>query len=211
MKPTEKEDKRKEHGAIIVEATISLTVFMFAMFTFLSIIQIAYTQSRMSVALSCATKQIAEYAHVYYATGMNEALTGSGGKSSDLANQVAEFIQNLGGNLGSIDSELGQYVTDAGSALSGDSLADLAKGQLGQTLVLQMMKANLVNGTGDTAEAFLQRNHVDGLDMMESKFLEGTSNDIFMRVKYTIHVVQLLDIDFSFQMSCWAYTTAWGK
>lgn len=210
MKQKEEMDNKKEHGAIIVEATISLSFFMFAMFTFLSVIQIAYTQSRMSVALSSATKEIAEYAHIYYATGMNEAATGSGGKSSELANEVADFIQNIGGHLGSIDGELGQYVSDAGTALSGDSLADLAKGTLGQALVLQMMKTNLVAGTGDTAEAFLQRNHVDGLDMMESKFLEGTSNDIFMRAKYSVHVVRLLNIDFSFQMSCWAYTKAWG-
>ena len=208
MEQTEKKKKR-ERGAIIVEATISLSIFMFAMFTLLSVTQIAYTQSRMSVALTTATKQLAEYTHVYFATGLNNYMSESGGKSSEFANQVAEFIQNLGGQLGSIDSELGQFVDSAGNALSGDSIAGMIKSGTGQALAIQMMEANLVEGRGDSAEAFMRRNHVQNLDMMESTFLGGTSGDIFMRAKYEIRVVQLLDIDFSFQMSCWAYAQAW--
>ena len=209
MEPAAKQPKERERGAIIVEATITLSIFMFAMFMFLSLIQLAYTQSRMSVALGCATKEIAEYAHLYYVTGMNESFSGSGGKSSELINEVADFITEIGGNLGSLDSELGQYVTDAGEAMSGDSLADIGKGLLGQQLVLQMMKKNLVSGLGDNADAWLKRNHVEDVDLMESKFLEGESADIFMRVNYKIKVVDLLKLDYSFQLSSVAYTQAW--
>ncbi len=205
-----KADER-EHGALIIEATISLSIFMFAMFMFLSLIQIAYTQARMSVALTTATKQVAEYAHIYYATGMNEALSGSGGMSSEAAGELGEFLQNMGGSMGSIDSELGQYVTDAGTAMSHTSLADLGKGALGQTLVLQMMKQNLVADSADSPEAFMRRNHVEGLDMMESSVLEGGSGDIFMRAKYKVNVVKLLNLDYGFQMSSWAYAKAWGS
>lgn len=67
-------DRTPENGAIIIEATLTLSFFMFAMITLLSVIQIAYAQSRMSVALCSATKSIAEYAHIYFATGMDEVL-----------------------------------------------------------------------------------------------------------------------------------------
>ena len=206
----EKTDKR-EHGAIIVEASISLTIFMFAMFMFLSLIQIAYAQARMSIALTTATKQVAEYAHLYYATGLNEVTTGSGGKSSELFGKLGEFLQNMGGNLGSIDSELGQFVTDSGTAMSNTNLADMGKDGVGQVLVLQMMKKNLVADRNDTPEAFMRRNHIEGLDMMESSVLKGETGEIFMRAKYKISVIKLLNLDYSFQMSSWAYANAWGS
>ena len=49
-----------EHGAIIIEATVSLSIFMFAIYIVLSIVQICYTQERIAVALNSATKQMAQ-------------------------------------------------------------------------------------------------------------------------------------------------------
>ena len=51
-------------GALYIEATLSLSFFMFAMFTLLSVIQISYTQARMAAALDSAAKEIAEYTHI---------------------------------------------------------------------------------------------------------------------------------------------------
>ncbi len=200
----------KERGAIIVEATISLSIFMFAIFTLLSVIQMAYAQSRISVALDSATKEFAEYAHVYFITGAADAASGSGGKSSATFDEVAEFLETIGSDLGSIDSELGQYVSNIGNALSGDSIADIMESGVGQALIKQMMEKNLVSGTSGSAEAFLNRYHISNLDFSESSIFERSSNEVFIRVKYEMQVVQLLNIDFSFQMSTWAYTTAWS-
>ena len=52
------ESGNKEHGASIVEATVSLSIFMFAIYTILSIITICYTQER--VAISKLRKYFAE-------------------------------------------------------------------------------------------------------------------------------------------------------
>lgn len=203
--------QEKEHGAIIVEAIVSLTVFMFAMFTLLSVIQIAYTQARMSVALSCATKQIAQYAHILYATGLNETMSGEGGKSSELFGQVGEFLETLGADLGSISSELGQYTTEAGEAMSATSISGMLKSASGQGLAMQLMKQNLVGSVGDTPEAFIARNHIQDIDMNQSKILEGAEDkSLYMCCDYDIQVVKLLDIEYTFHMQSWAYTTAWG-
>lgn len=206
-----KSNKRlRERGAVIVEAAVALPVFLFAMITLYSIIQMAYVQSRMSTALDCAAKELAEYSHVFYATGLNNVLSGSGGASSELANQVSEFLTTVGDQLGTIDSGLGQYVNDAGQALSGDSLVDLAKYGLGQTLAEQMMKKNMVTGSSDSPEAFMHRNHITNFNMDGSNFLEGNSKKIFMRANYDIEVIKLLNIDITFHMSSCAYTEAWG-
>lgn len=218
---TEATTKREnpEKGAIIVEATISLTIFMFAMFTMLSLIQVAYTQSRMSVALCAATKEVAQLSHIYFATGLDESFSGTGGKSSATVNDVASFIASLGGNVGEFSDELGDIMTNGANALQGDSISDYLKSAAGEAMVLSLMKKNLVTGTSQSAEDFLKKNRVTELSLAESAFLEGgrissggSDRDIFMRVVYTIQVIKFFNLDIgSFQLSSWAYTTAWGN
>ncbi len=211
--------RRGERGAIIVEATISLSIFMFTMFTLLYVIQMAYAQSRVSVALDCAAKTIAEYAHVYFATGLDESFSGEGGKSSELMGKVAEFLETVGGELGSLDGELGQFVTSAGNAADGDSIADLLKNESGQLLAKQLMEKNLVSGTGQSTEDFMMQYHISDFSLKGSRILEKGENEfdtdgnaIFLHATYTMEVIKLLNVDVEFQMSTWAYTTAWmGK
>lgn len=203
-----------QRGAVIVEASLALPFFMFAIYTLLSVIQMSYAQARMAVALDSATKQVAEYTHIYFALGLDETFTGQDGASSDLANDVAAFLEELGGSLGSVNEELGQYVENAGTAMAGDSLVALIQDGIGSGIVYTIMDNNLVDGTDDTAEAFKKRNHIENIDMTGSKFLEAgegsSGRDIFMRVDYDIQVVKLLNIDFSFHMSHCAYAQAWA-
>ena len=218
---TEATNKQKdsEKGAIIVEATLSLTIFMFAMFTMLSLIQVAYTQSRISVALCTATKEIAQLSHIYFATGLDESFSGTGGESSATVDDIASFIASLGGNVGEFSGELGDIMTNGANALQGDSISDYLKSAAGQAMVLSLMKKNLVTGTSQSAEDFLAKNRVTELSLAESAFLEGgrissggSGRDIFMRVVYTIQVIRFFNLDIgSFQLSSWAYTTAWGN
>ena len=56
--------QKRERGAIIVEATISLTMFIFAMFTLYSLVNICYVQSKMSVAVNVAAKEMSQYAYL---------------------------------------------------------------------------------------------------------------------------------------------------
>lgn len=64
--------KDNERGAIVVEATISLTAFVFAIFTILSIVNIYYIQAKMSVALNSAAKEISQYSYLYYKLNVDE-------------------------------------------------------------------------------------------------------------------------------------------
>lgn len=190
----------KQRGAIFVEATISLSVFMFFMFTLLTLIQIAYVQARVSVALDSVTKQLAEYAHVYYATGLDQTMSGSGGKSSAFANEVAEFLQDLSGYA---PGELGEYISGAGTALEGDSLSAFIKHGVGGLLVENMLVGRLDDG-------FCEKNRiVGGFNTAQCKFLENGS-DIFLQVKYDVQVIKLLNIDYTFHLSSCSYTQAWS-
>ncbi len=203
-----------QRGAIIVEATLALPFFMFAIYTLLSVIQMSYAQARMSVALDSATKQVAEYTHIYFALGLDQKFTGQGGASSALANDVASFLEELGEGVGTVNGELGAYVQGAGAAMAGDNLVALIQDGVGSGIVSQIMDSNLADGTSDSAENFKKRNHIENVDLTGSKFLEAgagsTGRDIFMRVDYDIRVVKLLNIDFSFHLSHCAYAQAWA-
>lgn len=202
-----------ERGAVIMEATLALPFFMFAIYTLLSVIQMSYAQTRMAVALDSATKQVAEYTHIYFALGLDQKFTGQGGASSQLANDVASFLEELSGVAGSVNEELGQYVENAGAAMAGDNLVALIQDGIGSGIVYTIMDNNLADAGGD-AESFKRRNRIENIDMTGSKFLEAgegsTGRDIFMRVDYDIRVVQLLNIDFTFHMSHCAYAQAWA-
>lgn len=65
--------KDKERGAIVVEGIISLTTFMFAIFTILSIVNICYIQAKVNVALNSAAKEISQYSYFYYKFGLDKA------------------------------------------------------------------------------------------------------------------------------------------
>ena len=64
--------KSKEKGAIVVEATISLTAFVFLIFTILSLVNICYIQAKIGLSLNSAAKEISQYSYLYYKFGINE-------------------------------------------------------------------------------------------------------------------------------------------
>lgn len=112
--------------------------------------------------------------------------------------------------MGSVDSELGQFVTKAGEAIAGDSLSDYGKQGIGEAAGMQMMKKNMINGFNDNADAFMKRNRIKNLDMAGSNFLETGSKKVFLRVNYDVELIKLFNLDFSFHLSSCAYTEAWG-
>lgn len=64
--------EKKERGAMVVEATISLTAYIFVIFTILSIVDICYIQSKMAVSLNAAAKELSQYSYLYFKFGLDE-------------------------------------------------------------------------------------------------------------------------------------------
>lgn len=59
-----------EQGAIVVEATLSLSAFMFFIVVVLSIVNICYAQSKIGVAVNSTAQEISEYSYLYELTGL---------------------------------------------------------------------------------------------------------------------------------------------
>lgn len=59
---------KSESGSVTVEATISLSAFMFAIVTILTIINICIVQARVSYAINTTAKEISQYSYLYALT-----------------------------------------------------------------------------------------------------------------------------------------------
>ena len=112
-----KEKSSSERGAIVVEATASLMIFMFAIYTVLSVIQICYAQERIAIAMNSATKQIAQCSHLVGSNENYKIITGNNGKSSQLSNKVAEIMVDLGQEIeGNAPDRLTEFLTKGGKS-----------------------------------------------------------------------------------------------
>lgn len=63
---------QKEEGAIVIEASLSLSFFMFAIVTVLSIVNLCIAQAKIGIALNQTAKEISQYTYIYSLSGVNE-------------------------------------------------------------------------------------------------------------------------------------------
>ena len=100
--------EKRERGAVVVEAVISMTTFMFAILIILSIADIAYTQSKMAVALNSAAKEISQYCFLYYKFQLDKVNAKAAEGTQDAENTVNKTVEGLGQMMDSF----GQAGTD---------------------------------------------------------------------------------------------------
>lgn len=170
--------KDNERGAIVVEATIALTAFMFAIFTILSIVNICFIQAKISVALNTAAKEISQYSYLYYALGVdnleskfNEGTEDSKQLAEDTIDGVGIMMDSLAGagasaESGDFEAMFSEIKTGATSAKSlvtkyADGLKNNPKGFI---LGMGKMAANELKEEGKVilaqilAKVFMEKN-----------------------------------------------------
>lgn len=125
---------KSESGSVTVEATISLSAFMFAIVTLLTIVNICIVQARLSYAIHTTAKEISQYSYLYALTGINQSqaqLEEEGAKDTLPLNNVFNDINTMYneveklGKTGLSSSDIGD-ITKKWDEISGsiDSLKD---------------------------------------------------------------------------------------
>jgi hypothetical protein len=101
-KPSEPHEKggfpmqeKKERGAIVMEASIALTAFMFLILTLLQIVNIYYIQGRVGVALNAAAKDLSQYSFLYFKLGMNDVDAAMSADTDGSRQSAYNTIDNL--------------------------------------------------------------------------------------------------------------------
>lgn len=211
-----KKIKDKEQGAVVVEATIALSVFVFTLYIILSVVDICYTQAKIGIAINSAAKEMSQYAYLYDAFGMDEYFgTENKGKSSEMMEHFSTFLDSISANTADFSADISAAFKQGSEQAANDSLTEYGKNLIGMGLAKALMEKNLVSFEGDSADAFLRRCHVKnglkGLNYINTTFLTDVNqSEINLIVSYQINVVRLLGNDYSFNFVQRATTTAWG-
>lgn len=107
--------RKKESGAIIIEASIVLPIFIFAMYIILSITNICYVQAKVSIALDSAAQDISQYSYLYYRLGLDNLQSELHNQEgvADSRNRVQGTISGVGALMDSMNELGGSVDTDA--------------------------------------------------------------------------------------------------
>ena len=153
MHELKKHLREKESGAIIVEATLSLPIFMFAILTLLSIINICTAQSKMGTFINESAKEFSKYSYLCNVTGLAQKhndVHKRGGTAKEAVDTV--LSQDEGIDFITKASELGQNLAGdeelRSSFLSmlGDAAISKVEAEAAELIVKQMAKTRFTNG-----------------------------------------------------------------
>lgn len=104
-----KKRKESESGAIIMEATLTFTAFIFLMFIILSITDICYIQARMQIAVNYAAEDISEYTYLYYKFGvddLSQSVADGAKPTEDSIKTVEQKFSNFSSQIGNVSESI---------------------------------------------------------------------------------------------------------
>ena len=221
---SEKKDKR-EGGAIIIEATIALTTFMFAIISILFVSHICYAQAKIGTVIDGVSKDLSEFSYIYSITGLADKQS----KLSSEASQAQKGIDDVMDNLDSLADTVSNLKT-VGSSLVNDSemqssmlalikneAANKAESLATSLLVKQFAKSRL-SGTSSDCETVLKNlgvqktagSYLDSIDFGDSVFCVNGSAEIKVVARYSVKLITLLNVDITYDICQCAPTKAWG-
>ena len=211
-------DTKLEHGAIIIEATLSLTFFIFALLTIYSMFHICMAQSRISAALNSTAKEISKYSYVYDLTGLNDRqanLVANGGSAVSILSTNLSEVNDLYDAFKGVSKSAASIASSPENAESFlyyvlNQGIDQVKGDVTGEVARLLMRKHF----GSDPDKFLKglgiKNGMSGLSYHKTRlFKDGEDADILLDVRYQVTVVKLLDIDMKLNFELCAKTRAW--
>lgn len=211
--------RKNQEGAIVIEATISLTTVMFLIVTILSIVNICLVQARIGTLTHGIAKEISNYTYIYTMAGLNEKEAAISAKADYSRKEVDSLgeIKNDGTQIYDKISELSNTMMDSEFWNSAMDLvieggANEIKGRIIDGLCKLVARKRL-GSMGTDADSYLRhmgiKKGVEGLDFRESELCSKGGNDIKIIVRYQVHVLEFLGMDFDFSFEQCAYTKTW--
>lgn len=88
-------EKRNENGSVVMEATLSLSVFMFLIVTILSIVNICVAQAKIGIALNQSAEELSQYLYIYSLSGLNQVQADAYANNSQTIEQIEGLEEGL--------------------------------------------------------------------------------------------------------------------
>lgn len=113
-----------ENGTVTVEATISLSAFMFAIVTILTIVNICIVQSKVSIAINATAKELSHYSYLYSLTG----IPGSKKALNEAAEETSKDINGVLSDVNTVFTQLQNIGKESGEALEAGDITGTLDG-----------------------------------------------------------------------------------
>jgi len=213
---------KNERGAVVVEASIAFSTFIFTIFVMYSMVNICLAQAKINVAVNCAAKEISQYSYLYSLTGI-PGIHADVHEEGELANGS---VSNVVGGIEAMYDAIGnapdtglEKTYDTGKAayeqmksgvdtalddpkafiLSmayslGDSGANAGLDWLAESLGKVMVKKNLVSEKGGSVDGYLKSM---GVVRGEKGYFDGISfqgSEFFPSGEPVIKIVASFDV-----------------
>lgn len=201
-------EKRREKGALTIEASIAYPIFLMVIVTILYLMRIVYTYGLVQHAVSQTAKELSMYTYIYQVTGLNDLRgdidSSTAGRTEQFNSDVGEVVAlyetfSSGDFSGSYEGTTNpvEILKNIGSVLLGEGSREL-NSQFFQLVVKPLMEGYIgADANGNSADARLKALNViggfNGLDFSSSHFFEdGATVDLV--VCYTIEPIFPIDI-----------------
>lgn len=169
-------NREKEKGAIIIETTLVLTMFMFAIVTIIMVIDVVLAQAKIGVAIDATAKEISEYSYLYGLTGLNDIKKDLNDQTIDTKEKVDSTMEGINNIFNAIENmgETGRStnITDPKSV---SSAWDSIVGESGQITSSASTIKNVADQIKDDPKSFIfgiaKIALADGIDYATSKFI----------------------------------------
>ena len=208
--------RKNQEGAIVIEATISLTFFMLVIVTVLAVVNICLAQAKIGILIHGVAKDLSNYTYIYTMAGLNEKEKAISKKADYSRGKINNIVSQTDDVLGTIE-KIGDAVFDkefwtSMVNLLGEQAIQEVKGSAIDKVCKSVAEKRLTS-SGNSADAYLKKIGIEkglaGLDFRKSEFCAGGGDDIKIIVRYDVHALKLLNIDFDFHFEQCAYTKSW--
>lgn len=120
---SKKKNYDSEDGMIVVEAVITLTVFLMVIALISYLITIYTVHNKIQFAINSAAHEVATYSYLYQVTGLRNADLGFRNDGSEYVGNINDTTAQVLDSIGKIE-ELAQGVSESAGMLSGFSLSE---------------------------------------------------------------------------------------
>lgn len=218
--------RRDERGYIVVETIGSFLLFVLAVTSILSLINIVAVQARVHYAITQAAQTVSMYCYVLDVTGAADHLVASAGQAQTVQVESDAFKENLNGLLDGLESldpdqvgAKGQAALDQVQGWADDASADpkaslqlllnygLQEGEnaLFEQLIRPLVGRYLANGDM-SGDEFLKAFHVseglEGLDFYDFSLTSlepsGANDSTLLTADGDVKIAVQYDVDYTF-------------
>lgn len=86
---------KEERGAVVIEATLSLSFFIFMVIMLLSMVNLCTAQAKIGMALNATAKEISQYTYIYSLSGLNDIQKASVDETAETKEDVDTIVTGV--------------------------------------------------------------------------------------------------------------------